>query len=251
MMARMISYWPDGNFRTGKSHTTTESIAKFITKYTWSPCVWENPFKRNQETFKHADYLVLDFDSGEMTLEQAYNTWIDTFHIIGTTRSHTEAHHRFRVILPFEEKVNDIDVYRYQLITAMKFYPCDEQCKDGARIFYPCKEIYSINRTQGSYYESVKRPPKDFKNIRAKPTKIGISSTATFFMTNPINVGIRQQQMKFTAKDLASIGLCYETIKDIIMCSPTMKAQGKNGIPAFPVSEVESTVKAAIREVAS
>lgn len=123
-------------------------LARGITRYVWSPCVWKDG-KRCQENFLRADWAVLDFDSGEMTLEEACRIFCDTIHLIGTTKSHQIAKDgkpacdRFRVVLKLERTTTDLGEYRATMASLVTRYPADPAPKDGARFFFPCREIAS------------------------------------------------------------------------------------------------------------
>lgn len=165
----MISYhknksWNDKAY--GKDFLTVDTtslirVANGISEYAWSSIVW-NGGVRKQIHFIHADFAVLDFDSGETTLEDAKIKFCDVNYIIGPTRSHTPEHHRFRVVLPLERRITDIREYRFNIQKLCHFYGTDKTCRDGARFFYPCKSIEAIH-TDGDNYP-VLPTPSDFEN---------------------------------------------------------------------------------------
>jgi hypothetical protein len=137
--------------------------------------------------------MVLDFDDPQMSLSEAIRTWQDSAHVIGTTKSHQVSKNgappcdRFRVAVPWSSRITDIKTYRYNMLQVSKSYPCDSQCKDGARLYYPCKEIVSI-ATDG-YKQEVLVPPDDFD----KPKKVDVDIVGTGIL--PIYV----QRMLFDA----------------------------------------------------
>lgn len=102
-----------------------------------------------------ADWIGFDFDSGEMTLGDALNSFCDMIHVIGVTMSHQtepEWTDKFRVLFPLERRIENLALYRHQLKIGLKKWPADEKCKDGARLFYPCREIVSVC-TEGYSWE--------------------------------------------------------------------------------------------------
>jgi hypothetical protein len=140
-----------------------ERIARGISKFVWSGIIWEGGV-RQEAKFIRAEYAVLDFDDGELTLEGAKRRFSDVAHIIGTTKSHTELQHRFRVVIPFEKPITVLRDYRYNMSKLCDLYESDAQCKDGARFFYPCKEIISVYKDGDAM--DVRRTPKEFEDIQ-------------------------------------------------------------------------------------
>lgn len=145
-------------------------LAKCITNYVWSPCVWEGG-KRTQKNFKAARLCVLDFDDGETTLMDAKRIFCDCIHLIGTTRSHQKEKNglicdRFRVLFIFEKPLDNLRKYRWNMHKFMRNFSCDRACKDGARFFYPCREIVSL-ATEGYFQKVEDDIPEDFETRRA------------------------------------------------------------------------------------
>jgi hypothetical protein len=139
-----------------------EDIAKAIMAWTWSPCVWKEGI-RLEDGFVYAQFCALDYDDGELTLEQAKKKYCDMTHIIGTTRSHQKPKgkeqkicDRFRVLLKFEEEITDVKIYRatMQAMLTSSLESADKKCLDGARFFWACNNIVSIN-AEGDYCQPV------------------------------------------------------------------------------------------------
>lgn len=188
-------------------------IAKCITKYVWSPCLWEDG-RRTQKNFKGAKFCVLDFDDGEMSLEEAKKIFCDCIHLIGTTKSHQKEKNnqicdRFRVLFVFDEPIYDLRLYRYNMHKFMRNYPCDQACKDGARFFYPCQQIVSIS-ADGYTQDIDTNIPEDFERARPIPEFL-LSSR---IIPNRIYMKLERNFKKFSrnkaiygfAKDVAPFG---------------------------------------------
>ena len=124
-------------------------LAETIGTKVWSPILWMDG-KRKQDNFLRADLVALDFDDGEMSLEEACRIWCDTNHIIATTKSlglskgGKPACDRFRVILELSETISELKHYKETMRCLVNAYPCDPACKDGGRFFYPCRQIVSV-----------------------------------------------------------------------------------------------------------
>jgi hypothetical protein len=123
-------------------------IANCITRFVWSPIVFKFGH-RNQDNFLGCDLFVLDFEDERYDLKRAVDDFKDFSHVIGTTRNHqiekdSKVIDRFRVVIKAGDVMSDLEVYRYNMKLIVKNFPCDRKCTDGARLFYPCKEIVSI-----------------------------------------------------------------------------------------------------------
>jgi hypothetical protein len=70
----------------------------------WAPSLYKPASRRGSENVVYLSCLVLDYDDGT-PLRDASETWEAWFHIVHTTWSHTEAHNKFRVVVPLAQPV--------------------------------------------------------------------------------------------------------------------------------------------------
>ncbi len=128
---------------------TVDELGWIVMASTWSPIVWRGG-ERRQANFLYADFLALDFEDPQFTLVRARETFAGLTHLVGTTRSHGIEKHgwvgdRFRVVIPFGERITDLGVYLHNMESALKLYDrADDSAKDGARMFFACKTIVWI-----------------------------------------------------------------------------------------------------------
>lgn len=141
---------------------TTEHLAGLICRYAWSPCFWQDG-RRAKHNFISARYCVLDFDDG-LPLAQAERMFADCWHVIGTTKSHQVAKgdeapvDRFRVVLRFDRTIENVADFSFTMDHWIKRFGADEACKDGARFYWPCREIVSV-AIDGDTVETFAAPP--------------------------------------------------------------------------------------------
>lgn len=146
---------------------TFDQLPDFIFNTNWSPSVFNG--LRQKKNFLQTDLLVLDIDSG-CSIETAKTTFKDYQHIIATTRNHQKEKNgiitdRFRVIIPFSSTINTRSTYERTWQKAAELWPyIDLACKDTARLYYPCVELYSIN--SGSQFDAVLLEPRSKKIIK-------------------------------------------------------------------------------------
>lgn len=209
------------------------AIAYVMQRYIWSPIVWKDGL-RKRVNFLHADYCALDFDSPEIAMQDVIRMFVDVPHIIGPTRNHRKpkknqvACDRFRVLLPFERRITDLDEYEYNMGLYIKKYGSDESCNDGARIYWQCQSIASIITEGPESLDVFKCPPKDkFAKHRAHQARlnsIGIMSTfAQKWLSTVIPSGQRNNICFALGCDLARAGLTYEDALSRVLMSPTYK----------------------------
>ncbi len=114
----------------------------------WSPIVWEGGHRR-QDGFQSAELVVLDFDDGRMTIDDAVAHFSaeGVRFMIGPTRSHglpksgSPAQDRFRVVLQMDAPLTHLPRYKQNMRRIIEGYPADRACGDGARIYRPCTKI--------------------------------------------------------------------------------------------------------------
>lgn len=184
----MISYHPDSEkapvgqtFTAGFKTVDTndpERIAKGIVRFAWSPIVFRGGY-RHRDNFLFADWLGLDFEDPNFGLGDALNAFSDMIHIIGTTRNHQVAKgglppiDRYRVLVKLENGCESLPDYEWTLRRMRHRYPIDKACVDGARHFFPCREIVSVQ--DDGYTEAIlvappPEPPED-RLARLKRTR--------------------------------------------------------------------------------
>lgn len=201
-------------------------LARGLTSYVCAPGIFKEGY-RIQDNFLYADWIGLDFDSGELSLVQAIdNVFCDMTHVIGTTMSHQsepEWRDKFRVMIPLERRITDLALYRHQLAVAMDRWPCDEKCKDGARFFYPCREIVSVN-IDGYSWEVDENipPPPPYQAVtagRVKHRSVTNWCRSRFKVVWP--VGERNPTCYRIGCELGTLGFRPEEIVEMILESPT------------------------------
>lgn len=224
-------YWKDWKIHPS---TSVKSVAEAISRYVWSPIIWEGGH-RKEKNFRRADYLVMDFDTPEMTLEEAVNTFSDTIHVIGTTRNHQKekngipACDRFRVAIKFEAPVKDIYTYRHNLSKACDHYPADPQCVDGARFLFPCTriismseegykaDIYPLPKPLNTYLEDERKKEEAYKKAFELRAKYGTPPPWVIFsLKEEIPKGQRNKKIYQISKDLFKSGFSMEEVTPMI-----------------------------------
>jgi hypothetical protein len=228
-----------GNAHSFFSTTQIKSLSQFrivLLSCIWSPIVWRSGL-RQSANFGEATYLALDFDDGRWMLRDAKkwvkdNGWAA---IIGTSKSHQKekvspdgtvqpATDRFRIVIPFERTISRGLEYRAVMETIFRDIPCDPACKDGARFFYPCKEIYH-EQNGGTFVlpdvsnllKQYEKPLSDDDLDDQQDIRAGVWP---MWLTSALNYGVPAGQRNTTlfriAATLAGAGYGLREIEDIV-----------------------------------
>ena len=153
--------------RYWRGFVETQKITPYLTSKVWSVCIWKDG-RRREQNFITAKWGALDFDDGRYTLAQAKKDWNKCIHVIGTTKSHQVAKSgkepcdRFRILFPWSEPITDLRSYRWNMSQLVEKYGADEKCIDGARFYWPCSKITSI-QTKGELIEIEHKAPPHFE----------------------------------------------------------------------------------------
>ena len=133
--------WTTGNW---------EDIFKVTALYEYSATKFKSG-KRNNISAKGVSSIILDIDDGQ-TLEEGIETFKEFKSLIVTTKSHQVDKKgliadRYRVILPLNQSIIDMEYYSKLMRYLTRFYDADIACSDPAR-------YYSPNPKQEVYYSA-------------------------------------------------------------------------------------------------
>lgn len=206
-------------------------MAEMITNYAWSPIVFKDGICL-EANFLYADYLALDFDSGEPSLKSVEKSWCDTAHIIGTTQNHQRIKHkgepgkeqapcdRFRLVIKITSRCENVEDFKWTAKKLARECGADTSATCAARYFKPCREIISNTMgesdmlTQGIMLKPyvvpvpppVQIPGREFyRNQRVASILKGV----------PIPAGHRNKNLYLAVISLKTQGITKERISDL------------------------------------
>ena len=167
---------------------TLKSLADLTLAHNWSPFIYNDNYRKG-DNWEGSDVLALDVDDG-CTLEEAKQHFSEYQYILTTSKSHQIEKNgkicdRFRLIIPFQSRITDKDIYRNTWYTvANKYTFIDQQCKDFGRFFYSGKDIVEV-KTEGKKLEPILEEVES-KEVSVYKTKM------------PLNKGkLSRQTMEF------------------------------------------------------
>jgi hypothetical protein len=202
------------------------ALAIAVSRYAWSPSQWGEGGRRRQTNFIRAHYCVLDYD-GSLSLAQALRTFADCLHIIGTTRNHqkekdgTPPQDRFRVLLKFERPIEDLMTFTANMRHWIGRFGADPACRDGARFYWPCVDIVSIN-SDGDVVEIV--PPPVIENPGRRYEVVRRAQVIPAYLQPILNQGAPQGTRNATCfrlgAELTRCGFSSDRVFEIVESSP-------------------------------
>ncbi len=224
--------------------TSLSIAADIISSSVWSNSIWAVDTRLESE-WRASYFAAIDVDSG-YSLQQAIKELSDTNHVIGTTKSHGHKGDRFRILIPWSKPIKDINQYRYNIKKITEKYDGDTSACDGARFFWPCKEIVSVNYDKEFYNQDV----LEFKTPTKKETVKKYSQYANLKVTPPwvmhalkfgVPDGERNNYIYSISKTLTLCGLEQSKILDLIKSSPIPLASA-------PEKEIVNAVNNGVRK---
>lgn len=221
------------------------SLARALLKVPTSPITFRDGH-RTEANFLSASWVGLDFDAGP-SLDEIEQTFSDSIHVIGTTKSHRKAkgHYpacdRFRVWLKLEHTITTVVTYKATVRHLVKTYDADPACVGAAQMFWPCQAITSV-LSEGYTTDVV--IPKKIPSAKTRPEYNGqippwVNAwlNGDFDLTPERGEG-RNRYVYKTALWLAKNGWDENRIMDVVMSSR---------IPISQEPQVEKEVLKAVR----
>lgn len=214
------------------SHVATMQM--IMTTYTWSPIIWKDGH-RTKKNFVCAHYIGLDFENPEVPMTATIKRYCDSWHLLGTTRSHGTDKQpladRYRLLLKLREPITRLADYECTVGSLIDHNGCDASGIDGARIFYPCRVMVSIACDDDLFVEETIKGPTDeevakqreaFERKMAIQASYGrLSDSAKWCLRNVIPQGDRSNAIWRMGKDFFKAGITYDDALLRIMRSPT------------------------------
>jgi hypothetical protein len=234
-VSKSISFDPKNHTQFETINTNFKSLKNTILKKPWSPILWEG--NRHGDNFKSVSNIVLDFDSGVLTIPEAcyISDSLEINYIIATTKSHQKEKRkddkvqppcdRFRIIFETEE-TTEYEKYKFNIVNFMNYFSfSDESVKDKARFFFPCQEV--IKERHDFKIFTLLTPEKDLEKETKKKqamdkilsTKFNLSNLPYYIqdlIQNGCTPGQRAINLFKISAELAKRDFSYESIFKII-----------------------------------
>lgn len=153
-----------------KKIANLRDIVSITKSSVWSPIIWKDG-QRRAANFAFSDYAVLDFDNS-MQLPEAFDTFKDYQCFIATTMSHQKKKNghvsdRFRVVIPWEKRITDYQLFRANMQQITRHYESDTDCIDGGRLYKPSPEVVFFNEGELMEVKDIKPAEQYSSNVIA------------------------------------------------------------------------------------
>lgn len=108
-----------------------------------------NPPYRDKSSWRKTNILAFDIDEKQQsTMNDVHFRLEGLNHIIGTSKSHTKQHNRYRLLVFLDDYVNDYSFYTFlhkEFAKEYGFIP-DKKANDATHLFFNCKRIEFVNK---------------------------------------------------------------------------------------------------------
>jgi hypothetical protein len=139
-----------------------------ITKNIWSPIIFKNN-RRSGANFEASMFIAIDMDDGN-TLKPIHKSLeeLGLMYLIGLTRNHQKWKgnkppcDRYRIVLAADNFCEIPEDYQYTIEMFIKSLRSDNSCKDLARCYFPCSEIYAV-KDHGHFVQWLQKPTQKQK----------------------------------------------------------------------------------------
>ncbi len=203
-----------------------ENLVQHVTTKSWSPIIWKEG-QRKTPNFLYSDWGALDCD-GTYPIEQACKDWCDTTSLIVTTKSDRPESRRYRVIFPWEKRIEDVNQYIFNTDKLVSCYDMDPSGTDGGRWFWPgmnvvqlvpegmSQPVLKVPAGHSSIAEKEKKAAKKYANLGA--SNIFPQNIKMWLAGNYVD-GERNTHCYRVGKYLTFWGMCEAEVLDLILRS--------------------------------
>lgn len=219
--------YPNAGFDAYPFKTLSE-LAPHVTRSVYAACVWAGG-KRGAVYYMAAQFCVLDFDES-LTKAQAVERLNGLAFLLGPTKSDgvAKGNHpprdRFRVLVPFERRIYQRDVFEWNMKRTIKRFEADTKPYDGGRIWQPCTSVEMIREgmaldvstdipveeTQSYIQDKIKSYVKERIATRTYPKRV------SRFLDGETQEGEWNNELFFAACFLFEAGWTVEKVRQLI-----------------------------------
>jgi hypothetical protein len=246
----VLSGYPNADFEW----RDIDNPRDFVTQRVWSACVWCGG-TRGAVYFRCADLCVLDFDT-TLTKDQAREALQGLRYFLAPTKSdgigkvdskgaRKPPTDRFRVVIPFKQRIWDKDIFEYNMRLAIRRFNADPLPYDAGRVWQPSTRIESeadgaaldvvlsvpVEETQA--YQAQQR--QNFVQECAKRNRF--PRRVMDFLDGNIHPSRRNEELFYVACWLFNTGWTVEKFRNTVHKIPAMDGHDKT----------ESTIRSAAK----
>lgn len=121
----------------------------------WSPCRYKPGTLRSAANVEAVSALVLDYDTGK-PWQASRDVWREWFHVMHSSWSHEDQHHKYRVIVPLLSPVPATLWPRVFAWAHARDPDIDAACKDPSRLFF----LPAVRSDEWPWFSHEERTPR-------------------------------------------------------------------------------------------
>jgi hypothetical protein len=206
----------------------------------WTNHSFKNGHRAEENVIVGFNMIVIDVDGG-VPINVVHSLLKDYKFMTYTTKRHSEAEHRFRLIIPMNYHLElDADDYREFMNAIIEWLPfqTDEEANQRSRKWASCSTGTHHYNLEGELFDVLRFIPKTAKNeeFRNEMKKVESMDNLERWFAQRIAQGNRNNQMVRFALTLVDGGMDFYEVQKCVL------AFNKKLSNALPVSEVESTI---------
>ncbi|VVE38096.1 plasmid replication protein, CyRepA1 family [Pandoraea anhela] len=123
---------------------TREDLAKVISMGVAFSAQYKDG-QRSQANFERTGFIAVDVDHGMSWNDAIEHPYVKAHAALAyTTASHTDDHHRFRIVFQLSEPIVDAQRYRQVMVGLVGKFLADTACAEPARVFYGSRGCESV-----------------------------------------------------------------------------------------------------------
>lgn len=185
--------------------------------------------KRRKEYWHSQEIIAMDFDDG-MTLDEAVKEFSNIAVFIYTTFSHTEKHHKFRVVFKLDRIIHKVEEFDEIIVGLINKYPqADTHCTDCNRFFYGGREVVELNYNNRLMVDDyvIKKteviggtkkyleiyPPKNTQQIQPNESKQDITTADNIELITKRNIKELRKRIRTKPKVVSSNFELFDYLK--------------------------------------
>lgn len=197
-----------------------EDLPNYLTKYAWSPAIFNGP--RKASNFNEIYFLAYDIDDGLSILEaESILKYLRWSYIIAKTISHQKEKNgitcdRYRIILPLEYPINNINDYKYNWDRFAKYFNVDCSCRDISRFYFGCYDNIVCKLRDIIILKSPVLGKKIKKTAMSTKITGKLSTRTELFLKSGGKVSSWHTEFLFATRDIKAQGYTYDQAEQIL-----------------------------------
>lgn len=202
-----------------------DELINVVMSNAWSPFVFNG--RKLQDNFVSTDFATLDIDDG-LTIQEAEKRILEsnTACLCLPSTSHTNEHHRFRLIFPLSKTIKSRAIYVETMKMLAEHFPeADESCVTDTARFYFASRITDGFWLDGDFIEPIFPEKKNLAERQRNMIKVDENYKDMIDRLYGVDRGMIPEKVAYFVEN-AHTGLHGEWITTLNSCVYTLALSG-------------------------